>query len=432
MTTVNVVDAPCGYGKTSWAIQYMNEMSTESHKFIYVTPFLSEVKRVIANVGSRKFYEPDSINGLTKLEDLHSLLALGRDIVTTHSLFQSANAETQNLICQNNYTLILDEVMNVIEQVPLKKHDLELLLDAGAIEIEQKTNGLKYINWVSSKSHYDTEYNKIKTMALNGNLMYCDNSAIIWNLPCDLFKIFRDVFILTYLFKGQFQRYYYDLHNIKYKYLSVILEHGYYKLIPYSQRPIHNKNITRSLINIYKGNLNDIGNKRTALSTTWYEKNNKLKVQIKNNTYNFFTNKCKAIKHTSLWTCVKGDNEKLQKELTPRGHKDSFLEITSRATNEYKDRYHLAYLANRFMKPIEKKFFEQYGITVDEEAWAVSELIQWIWRSRIREGKPIEIYIPSSRMRNFLEVYLNSDNFESPPDNAVTNEPPSDWHLDGF
>jgi len=45
MTTVNVIDPPCGYGKTSWAIQYMNDMSDESHKFIYVTPFLDEVTR---------------------------------------------------------------------------------------------------------------------------------------------------------------------------------------------------------------------------------------------------------------------------------------------------------------------------------------------------------------------------------------------------
>lgn len=46
MNIVNVVDAPCGYGKTSWTIQYMNEANTDTHKFVYVTPFLEEIDRV--------------------------------------------------------------------------------------------------------------------------------------------------------------------------------------------------------------------------------------------------------------------------------------------------------------------------------------------------------------------------------------------------
>ena len=42
---ITVVDAPCGYGKTSFAIQYMNNELFE--RFMYITPFLSEINRVI-------------------------------------------------------------------------------------------------------------------------------------------------------------------------------------------------------------------------------------------------------------------------------------------------------------------------------------------------------------------------------------------------
>lgn len=110
---INVIDAPCGYGKTSWAIQYMNEMPKDSHQFIYVTPFLEEVERVRDSVTTRSFFEPKSIKGETKLDDLHRLLSEGKDICTTHSLFQMANEETKELLRVNNYTLILDEVLNV-------------------------------------------------------------------------------------------------------------------------------------------------------------------------------------------------------------------------------------------------------------------------------------------------------------------------------
>lgn len=431
MTTVNVIDAPCGYGKTSWAIQYMNDMNEESHRFIYVTPFLDEVTRVKESVKSRVFYEPDSINGSTKLEDLHRLLGQGRDIATTHALFQLANAETKELIRSNNYTLILDEVMNVIEQVPLKKNDLDLLIEAAVIDFDVNEKGLTYIKWNENKIDYDTEYNQIKQMALTNNLMYCDNSALIWNLPCDIFLMFNDVFILTYLFSGQFQRYYYDLHGIVYRYLSVLKAQDGYSLIPYQSRRIHEKKTLKELISIYEGNLNAIGDKRNALSTSWLEKssNKDLVVTLKRNTYNFFTNMCKASNDTAIWTTVKGNKDSIMKKVKPKSFAKCFIPMTSRATNLYKEKHHLAYLINRFMNPIEKKFFEQYGVHVDEDAWALSEIIQWVWRSRIREGHPITIYIPSKRMRALFQCYLTSDDFELPPKDAIVNEPPSDWHL---
>ncbi|MED4990891.1 hypothetical protein [Parageobacillus toebii] len=431
MTIINVVDAPCGFGKTSWAIQYMNNMPKESHSFIYVTPFLNEVQRIKNSVTNRTFYEPKTINGVTKLDDLHLLLGEGKDICTTHALFQSANEKTKELLRINNYTLILDEVMNVIEQVPLRKNDLNLLLEAEAIKIVEDDRGLKFIRWNEEKIDYDTKYNKIKQMALTNNLMYCDNSALIWNFPCEIFLLFKDVFILTYLFKGQLQRYYYDLHGIKYRYLSVIESKDGYVLVPYDNRKPHDKSALRDLINVYEGKLNDVGDKRTALSKSWLEnsKNKEMIMTLKRNAYNYLMNICKANKDTALWTTIKGDKDKIKKKVQPKSFAKAFIPMTSRATNDYKDKYHLAYLVNRFLNPIEKKFFEQYGVEVDEETWALSELIQWVWRSRIRDGLPINLYIPSRRMRELFYSYLNSDVFEEPPKSAITDEPPSDWHL---
>ena len=39
-------------------------------------------------------------------------------------------------------------------------------------------------------------------------------------------------------------------------------------------------------------------------------------------------------------------------------------------------------------------------------------LFRSIWRSAIREGNPINIYVPSSRMRSLLQRWLN-DEFEN-------------------
>ena len=51
-------------------------------------------------------------------------------------------------------------------------------------------------------------------------------------------------------------------------------------------------------------------------------------------------------------------------------------------------------------------YFADQGIEVREDKYALSEMIQWIWRSAIRDGKEIWIYVPSKRMRELLEGWL--------------------------
>ena len=46
------------------------------------------------------------------------------------------------------------------------------------------------------------------------------------------------------------------------------------------------------------------------------------------------------------------------------------------------------------------------GVNIDEETWALSELIQWLFRSAIREENEINIYIPSKRIRSLLQEWL--------------------------
>lgn len=49
---------------------------------------------------------------------------------------------------------------------------------------------------------------------------------------------------------------------------------------------------------------------------------------------------------------------------------------------------------------------------MNEDVFALSEMVQWIWRSAIREGNPINIYVPSARMRDLLTRWMN-DEFEN-------------------
>ena len=98
-----------------------------------------------------------------------------------------------------------------------------------------------------------------------------------------------------------------------------------------------------------------------------------------------------------------------KKKLQGKGYTRGFLSINMRATNEYRDRTSVAYIANRYMNPVIKNFFVNHNIDVDEDGFALSEMLQFIWRSAIRDGKEIWIYVPSMRMRNLLKQWINNN-----------------------
>ena len=57
------------------------------------------------------------------------------------------------------------------------------------------------------------------------------------------------------------------------------------------------------------------------------------------------------------------------------------------------------------MNSMVKRFFQFHEIKVNEDLFALSELLQWLIRSAIRNDEPIDVYIPSTRMRTLLEKY---------------------------
>ena len=78
----------------------------------------------------------------------------------------------------------------------------------------------------------------------------------------------------------------------------------------------------------------------------------------------------------------------------------------ARATNDHSHKASLAYAVNVFCSPILKGYFEDMGIEVREDLFALSEMLQWVWRSRIRQDppQPITLYVPAERMRDLLKT----------------------------
>ena len=397
-----------GAGKTSYAIQMMNEKFGENSKkkFIYVTPFIDEVKRIKKEVTNRKFLEPDEKKGQgSKLRHLKKLIQDGENIVTTHSLFGMIDDEIEMLFKSYDYILILDEVFKVIDEIKIGKDDVKILVE-NYIKVDE--NGK--VIWIM-EGDYDGRYDDIRSLALNDSLYtYGNNEFYYWCFPYRIFDLFEHIYILTYQFKYQIQKYYYDLFNVKYECKSVKKIESKYELVEYKEDYEKIMKL-KQLINIYEGKMNHNyytkANKyNTELSYSWYSKATDAQIsQLKRNMGNYFNNILDVKSENTIWSCYKKDKSKLK----GKGYTKSWTPYNLRATNDYRNRNALAYMCNLYMNPFEQRFFSTYGVSIDNDGLALSTLLQWIFRSAIRDEKPIDIYIPSLRLRTLLYKYLNGE-----------------------
>ena len=77
----------------------------------------------------------------------------------------------------------------------------------------------------------------------------------------------------------------------------------------------------------------------------------------------------------------------------------------TRGANDYAHCSHLIYIYDQHMNPYVARWLEDNSRAFDD-AYALTELIQWVWRSRVRKGQPITLYLPSPRMRQLMEEWL--------------------------
>ena len=393
---LKVVDAGCGVGKTTSMINFIND-SPNDNKFLYITPFLTEVERIKISCSSKNFQEPAELP--TKTEDLLRLVEKGYNIVSPHALFKKLTDKVLDLTQFNNYTLIIDEAADVIEEIEITKNDLKTIITEYTTIDDNNT-----VHWNEWNNDYEGRFEDYKNMIQMGGVKAHRSDtgevvSLVWAFPISIFESFKEVYILTYMFNGQ--KAYYEYNNVE-------IIQMYVKDFHLTTEPQkYNYEEQKKLITVIEDEkLNSIGNNRGSLSMSWFYRNSNtvLIKQLQNNISNFFKH---IVKNTpieqKLWTTFKEYENKVK----GKGYTNAFVPINIRATNDYKQTTAVAYIANRYMKPTLKHFFEVSGIEVDEDTYALSELIQFIYRSAIRDGHPITVYIPSKRMRELLKNWIN-------------------------
>lgn len=394
-----------GSGKSTWAINYINQ--NPDKKFLCVVPLLDECTRFKENT-SIDIIDPDTWG--TKWKHFKYLVENEKNIVTTHALIQKMDLEMLELLKSKEYVLMIDECLDVLSPYKISKDDVKIIFNEKLVSLDE--NG--FLVWNEDRKPYKGVYSDIKRLCSFKSLMGFkkDNSdelarILMWNFPVDFFKCFEESFIFTYLWEGSIQKSYFDIHGIKYqKYMldsQKLIEHNIH--LEYQKRQA-----VVGLIDIYEGKFNDIGTKigkSNPLSKSWYtdkrKRNTSILNRVKSNTENYFRTITGTNSKDNMYTVFNS----FQKNVKGKGYAKGFVSCNARGTNQFRDKSALAYLINFFILPEIKQFVNHCNLQFDEDLYALSALLQWIWRSRIRDGKPIQLYIPSERMRGLLKDWIN-------------------------
>lgn len=405
--TVEIVDSIMGSGKTTAILKWIDD--NPNVKYIYVSPLLTEVEdggRIHQSLDRVIFETPNNDDG-SKSDSFLRLLEAGENIACTHSLYLGMTTEHFNLISKHKYTVIIDEEIDVIGSFDKYSiSDLEWLYNNGIVEISED-DGM--VSWVGDRDLITKEH-KYFTM-----LCYCDakalytakrsNSMMVTQLPIKLFECANRVIILTYMFKG----------NI----LDSFLKLKGINVVPFQDVhiPQKSKDSVRKLVTLVPPNPKLYN---YSMSSSWYK--SKSTAKDLNEISKYIRNVCIASKldATEVAWCVPKDrvtktsrnNKSLVK---PHSYtKDSegnscYLSATMRATNLYRHKKLMIHCYDRYPHISVSSYLQDFGVAVDNQVFALSELLQWAWRGCIRDDQPMTLAIGSKRMYNLFKDWLEED-----------------------
>ncbi len=404
-----IIDSIMGSGKSTYVIdRIINESQISSLRFLCILPTLDECERYAKRINGYVF-APRKYG--SKMRDFKTLISeQKKNIVITHALIQYIDEETIDLLRKANYTLIIDECLDVVHKYEknFKKSDFDTMIK-NYITVDE--NG--FFQWNDADyNSYDGRFNDIRNLCKMHSLMFFKkkngefSKIIMWNFPTVFFTLFRKCYICTYLWNGSIQKAYFDLHHIKYVHMT-LCNNELTVYNPTKEAVLRRRYL--DLINFcHDRKLNEIGmpekhSKGNPLSKTWYQnkvKNNRMDClkKLKNNTYNYFRNKVKTPSEDNMYSVFEDYKKYIEKD----SYKNGFVACNIRATNEYTNKKSLAYLIDVYPNVELLDFFASYGVTIDKDLYAVSQLLQWIWRSQIRNNKSINLYLPSIRMKELL------------------------------
>ena len=426
---VEILDVLMGSGKTHAGLRYIENMALEdpNARWIFCTVFLDDIDERTGENPSvgHLWVSPTAMADSTKTDDLITLLSSNKQLIAiSHSLLLQAYSDqiVRRLIESRGYSLFLDETLDLINPYDgVNLSEFQWHMDEGRLKVDNSNNGK--VVWTDSSVNKYEELSVDRLVrsdrvyaGINGKQISLVNVE-----DANLLTMFSRVIISTYSFEGTVMAAWMAIHKIAYIPCKDIT------CFRLTKKSDIRKNIT--MINKYDKLFN-----RLSLSTAWYEKATAEQFALINRTIRNIgdstgckgnpqllaytmprsvlgtQNKKRAIQppgypHTKCLTDAQGKEIEGTKDKVKSAH----INCNARASNDYAHKRVMIHVYDRHPNIMVANFLFCHGIPLNREVFAVNELVQWIWRSAIRNGEPIQVAILSQRMREYFTRWINSD-----------------------
>ena len=449
--TFRIVDSPMGIGKSSSLLEYLRFGG-----FYFNNDFIDSLRRTgifddlqkdrfiifVSTIRERDERFLQELNAKCPEQPPYNksildLIRNGENIVTTQALFGLFNDETIEAFRKSDcvYHAFFDEIPSLFRGViggAQRPDSFDGVTRFGTADVllMQQEHMIVNKNGVV-KFNPDCDYNRkykdykvfdaVKHLSRSCTLYPSGDkdgkfTSIVAFAKRELFACFKICWFFSYLTHGSLLHKYCLMNNINMEYYHIA--DGKISMNPDGAfAETYPEGMERLVI------LDDrLFNMENSLSKEWYKRlrTDKTGLGLKTlktrfrNAYEFM--QAHGVRgHTFMFTTFNAYKDMLQSDGRRYPTMKRFLPCNTKATNDYSNCIGVAYLCNRFYDVNCTNFLAQLAkqqnkpeLEFDNDNYALSELLQFIWRSNVRvkdSDKSVYVWVPDRRMRQLLQDF---------------------------
>ncbi|WP_282182874.1 hypothetical protein [Aliiroseovarius marinus] len=390
------------------------------NRYLIVTPLLTECERIVAEARI-PFQQPEIVQSdpeiETKKDHLIQLLWEKKNVVTTHAMFDNLSDVARDGLL-DEYDLVIDEVMSVVDdgyRVKQKTWE-QFYIGNGYVTVHPDTGQITPTDrWEDDVEQVDDALSvDVFKAAKAGRLYHLRDGINLAVMPEVLLKAGRSLTVYTFKAEGSLMKAYLErlgldpVHDtggpeVEREFIRKARDLITVKRIPALEglKLSHSGQtksdaskldvaVPKALRSLRQNGLSEIQLSKVLITTPkekWFWKGKA---------------PTKTAESEGNVPFKPGPYAK-NSRLVSRQDRAKWIPNTTRGTNDYRDATHLIYIYDQFLNPNIQQWFGGADV-ISHDDYALTELIQVIWRTQVRDDKPITVYIPSERMR---ELFLN-------------------------
>lgn len=395
---IEVLDALPGCGKTYAAFQHIAD--NPGKPWLYLTPTLAELKTRVPEECTKKILVFNILGEDTedKSEEVLKAFKNRENVACTHALmlrFQDRHIEE---IVKGEYQVVCDEELNLISNFPITKQDSDFLLAHKLIEVSEDDGK---VTFTDKDMSLDAKYGDVKQLADMGCLYAAKRkqSMLVTQISPRLINAADRFILLTYQYKGSIMQTFMEMQGYKHKELN----------LPLKKTPKEIVQGLNNLIEFIETPSVKAVQRKHSLSKSWWDvtSTEKDREEVTKAIRSVIKASKESIENV-IYTLPKNRVHKGNKTLikTEYIRKDNFLSCSTRSTCEYEYKSLAIHAYALYPPQAVKAYLQDMGHTVDDDVYALNMLIQWLFRTRIRNDEPVKVSLLSKKMNVLFKTWL--------------------------